>query len=599
MNDVALSAGKPNTPPILPHDPAESAQPERTDEGRYVGSTHWSAILDDIHELKAVLGAPLAEQDNDDPVVLDAPVITDDIIFGDSTNYSLTNILTQYLPPRIEVDRAISLYFRGETFIVPFIHTYQFQRQYQAFWADISNVDPLWLSSLFSLCYIATLIGSATGAERSSQEDLITRQFRLHTAAAQSLVLGKYHRPQPFAVEALALYGHCKNLRSLDPCREAGTILGLVVRKAYEMGYHRDPDSGGSFSVFEGEMRRRSWSVCKQYDSMVSFQLGLPSYICLENTDTKPPRNLIDSDFDEDTAVLPPSRPANEATRMLWFIVKDRLLGHFSKVCRDALSFKERSEAEINQLDHEIRQMQATIPDILRIRPLTDSLMDPPFLVMNRLFLEFMSLKSLLVLHRKYMARGNHSSTRSCVDAGTKLELAPGGQLYTERWMLNNFTVNDFLLGVMVLCLLIHTHRKGGCPRSEVDSDTEIQVLALLQQSYTICVEKSSESKDAWRVSHAIRLTLNGGRTSNAASQAGRGQQLPSSAWTPVMARSSEHPWPPSSPLSLSDDFQQELDGAAFETLDPFNFMFNDLTTGDWLGFDSQIWKLDDLSARE
>lgn len=222
LNDVALFAGKPNTPPILPHDPAGSAQPERTDEGRYVGSTHWSAILDDIHELKAVLGVPLAEENNDDPVALDAPVITDDIIFGDSTNYSLTNILTQYLPPRIEVDRAISLYFRGETFIVPFIHTYQFQRQYQAFWADISNVNPLWLSSLFSLCYIATLIGSATSADQLPQEELISRKLRLHTAAAQCLVLGKYHRPQPFAVEALALYGHCKNLRSLDPCREAG-----------------------------------------------------------------------------------------------------------------------------------------------------------------------------------------------------------------------------------------------------------------------------------------------------------------------------------------------------------------------------------------
>jgi hypothetical protein len=48
----------------------------------------------------------------------------------------------------------------------------------------------------------------------------------------------------------------------------------------------------------------------------------------------------------------------------------------------------------------------------------------------------------------------------SCIDAGKKLvghfieilrEFSPGGQLYMHRWMLTNYTMNDFLLGVMVL----------------------------------------------------------------------------------------------------------------------------------------------------
>lgn len=599
-SNVAFSAGKPNTPPILPHDPVEQVSSEKSDEGRYVGSTHWSAILEDIHELKAVLSAPAASQDTNEATLADTPIIADDIIFGDATKYSLDKILSEYLPPRIEVDRAISVYFRGETFILPFIHTYQFQRQYRQFWTDTSKVNPLWLSALFSLCYIATLIGSTIATDRSPQDDLSTRQFRFHTAAGQCLVLGRYHRPQPFVIEALALYGHCKNLSTLDPCREAGAILGLVLRLAYEMGYHRDPNSAGSFSVFEGEMRRRIWAVCKQYDSMISFQLGLPSYICLENTDTKPPRNLIDTDFDEDTQVLPKSRPETEATRMLWFIVKDRFLGNFSNVCKDALSFKEKSEVEINQLDDEIRQMQATIPDILRTRPLADSLMDPPFLVINRLFVEFMYLKSLLVLHRKYLVRGNRLSSDTCVNAGIKLvaqfvdmykELSPGGQLYTERWMLNNFTVNDLLLGVMVLCLVIHTRRKEIGPNPTVDAATESQILALLERSYAICVELSSESKDAWRVSHAIRLTLTGGRPSDGASQAVPGQQLPLDTWRDSNAYMSREAQSSASPLTPSRGYEQQAGGASFDMLDPFNLMFNDLTTGDWLGFDPPIWE--------
>ena len=53
------------------------------------------------------------------------------------------------------------------------------------------------------------------------------------------------------AVEALALYAQSKHIQNLDPSREAGVVLSIAVRAAYEMGYHRDPDAAGSFTVFE------------------------------------------------------------------------------------------------------------------------------------------------------------------------------------------------------------------------------------------------------------------------------------------------------------------------------------------------------------
>jgi hypothetical protein len=62
------------------------------------------------------------------------------------------------------------------------------------------------------------------------------------------------------------MYAQCKKMQSLDPSREAWAVFGMVVQWAHEMGYHRDPDSLGSFSPFEGEMRRRFWALCKQVD---------------------------------------------------------------------------------------------------------------------------------------------------------------------------------------------------------------------------------------------------------------------------------------------------------------------------------------------
>jgi Fungal specific transcription factor domain len=578
------------TPERDPTESLDHSRGEQITSGNYVGSTHWSAILDDIQELRTVLGGSTDVPETERYLVSGRPACNRELIFGSSSNYSIQQIISQHLPPKVEVDRALSLFFRGETFIVPFIHTYHFQRQYREFWGDTSKVNPLWLSILFSVCYIASLIGGSPGP----QTDPGAGSSVLHSAAGECLVLGEYYRPQKLAVEALAIYGHCKNLRSLEISREAGAILSMVVRMAYEMGYHRDPDSFGSFTVFEGEMRRRCFAALKQMDVMISFMLGLPSSICLDNCDTKSPRNLLDSDFDENTQVLPESRPENEPTRLLWFIVKDRLMINFGKVCQDALSFKERSEEEIIQLDKEIRETHMTVPDVLRSRPISESIADPTFLIMTRLYIDFIHLKCICVLHRKYMARSNLFSTRSCVEAGIKMvsqfldmykEFAPGGQLFTDRWMLTNFTMNDFLLGIMVLCLVVHTRWKKGPQNSAIDAATESEVLGLLQQCHTICVEKSVACRDARRVSYAIRLTLNGAKGSH--TPAAQASHASSSNIQPAVGDAQAV-----NPLSLLLPHRGgsvQADEAAFGLLDPFNFMGNDFDNMDWSLFDSQV----------
>jgi hypothetical protein len=316
---------------------------------------------------------------------------------------------------------------------------------------------------------------------------------------------------------------------------------------------------------------------------MISFQLGLPSNICLENCDTRSPRHLLDSDFGVDTKVLPPSRPENEATRLLWFIVKERIMPSFAKVCQDALSFKGKSGEEILLLHQEIQDMHKAIPEVLRARPISDSIVDPPFLIMTRLYVEFIYLKSLCVLHRKYMARGNALSTRACVEAGTKLvgqfvdmykELTPGGLLYVQRWMLNNFNMNDFLLGVMVLCLVVHTHRKLGQQNSVVDGETEREVLVMLEQAHAICVEKSPVCKGARRVSHAIRLTLSEASSSDAQRNAEVTTALPAAGnLQPVVAATS---WP------MPWDGSTQEDEMSLGLFYPFDFTGHELENIDW-----------------
>ncbi|EPE26293.1 hypothetical protein GLAREA_02205 [Glarea lozoyensis ATCC 20868] len=484
----------------------------------YFGSTHWSAILQDIHALKVAAGTAVLDASEESPPLTEVVGHQNsDVIFGSSGNYSLQQIISQYLPEKIEVDRFLAAYFSAKTYIAPFIHTYHFQRQYRKFWQDVNKVNPLWLSMLFSVCYFSSRFVALPDSVRNPSTNTIRDYHSFHTAAGKCLVLGQYHRPQKFTLEALLMYAQCRNLQSLDPSREVGAILAVAVRLGYEMGYHRDPDYIGKFTVFDAEMRRRSWAVCKQMDLMISFMLGMPSNIRFEACDAKSPQNLMDSDFDESSVTLPPSRTEIEGTKLLWFAVKERLVVGFYNVYCDALSFKEKSESEILQLDNEVRGMQKTIPKILRARPLAESLADDSFLIMSRIYLDFIYLKSLCILHRKYMKKGNAFSTEVCIDAGSKVvdqfldmnkEISPGGQLYDVRWMLNNFTMNDFLLGVMVLCLAVHTKLKSGSQITTIPVLIDSKLLDLLKQSHAVCLEKSSVSKDAQSVAGAIKLTL-------------------------------------------------------------------------------------------
>ena len=331
-------------------------------------------------------------------------------------------------------------------------------------------------------------------------------------------------------------------------------------------------------------MRRRFWAACKQVDVMTSFQLGFPSNICFENCDTKSPRNLLDSDFDIDTRILPASRPENEATKLLWFIVKDRQLISFSKVCQDALSFKEKSESNILQLDEEIRKMHVTVPDILRTRTFSESIADEPFLIITRIYIEFIYLKSLCILHRRCMVLGNAFSAKTCVEAGKQLvgqfidmfkEFSPGGRLYAERWMLTSFIMNDFLLGIMVLCLVVHTYRKGVLQPPIMDFSSERELLQLLEQSFDICVEKSLVCKDARRVSHVVRLILKRSTASNMS----------------TLPRIADNEQGLDLGLSsLQEEYSnKEIDAMSLDLIDPFVLMGNSFETLDWFPFDHHL----------
>lgn len=457
-------------------------------------------MLEDIEELRLAMGTDDMAADLENT----SPLGAVDVLFGSRVTPSFHQILSQFLPTRQEADRLIAAYFRAKTVAAPFIHTSQFRRQYQNFWNDPSRAPPLWTSMMFTICYITT----STLMPRND-EDV---DAKYSTAAAHCLVIGGFSRPKRFAVEALLLFAQSRVFTRLDIPPEVATLMSLVIRLASKLGYHREPERF-SMSTFEKEMRRRTWSLCIQLDLLTCFQIGLPSTVQYPTWDTKPPSNLLDSDFDEDTMTLPAPRPDTELTDIVFYNAKHRLVVVFEKVLRNTLNTNEDADLQVDELDNEVRKTYAAIPEILHPRPMSESTVDPPYLTVTRLCVAFMFQKCRCVLHRRYVAQNRLVSIRTCYEASMQLvrlftdayaEFQPGGQNESERWFFSSITWHDFLLGATSLCLIV-------CVLSQNNFGIDIdgpRTLELLRKCQQACVEQSSNNADTRRAAKVVRATV-------------------------------------------------------------------------------------------
>lgn len=489
-------------------------QSRTRDDPVQLGASHWSAMLEDIEELRAtlvdhdsVLETSTGSNDGDDEDAIS-------LLFGAAKRSSLSQVLSDYLPPKSQCDRLVSVYFRTTTLTAAYIHNQQFQRQYRLFWSDPTSASPLWISLLFSILNIATKVLHTNPAVKSAEP--VPKCF--DKAAAYCMVIGQYHRPKQGAVEALALFAQALCLAGSDISPDVSIVFGTLVRLATVMGYHRDPDeTPNKFSAFDGEMRRRVWSNCMQLDMLVSFQLGLPSVTQYPTWTTKPPTNLLNSDFDIDTLQLPPPRPVEDLTPLIFCIVKHKYMAVFEKVLRHALSPSHDSITELEIIDKEVKETLNGFPDILKARAMADSIFDSPSLTVTRMCVFLLHHKCLCVLHRRHAAKGRIDSLQTCHDSSTNMltryvdtykEFAPGGQLETERWFMGSISWHFFLTGVMALCLVLCSTRDPIVGPSSSGVVNIAATLRLLRDTKEVLDGQLARGRDTKRVQRLVKTTI-------------------------------------------------------------------------------------------
>ncbi|KAK5126921.1 hypothetical protein LTR85_008279 [Meristemomyces frigidus] len=523
----------------------------KMDNGRavFASDAHWYAILGEISEVKNYFAshkedykqhmqkvqAAKADESPGTAFLLQGPAAKDK-----------AELLSSF-PSKADADRLIARYFNAYDPSVHIIHGPSFQKQYDRHWLNPNDTSVVWIGMCFAMMTLALQSYHRAGdepPEYRGRAQALSHNFRRLTA--QCLLLADITQPIAQILETLILHVQAEYGRSRDA--EPGVLLlvSLCVRLAMRMGYHRDPGPHPQITPFEGEIRRRVWTFVRQCDLLMSFQFGLPAMVRTDHIDTLSPRNLYDDELQEDMAALPPSRPTFEATPMSYMIAKSKMTFLFGRVVERTQSIgNPPSYEETMKFDAELQEARSMHPPLLQMRSFQESARDPANLIMQRLGLEMVYLRSLFVLHRRFIARGRENpryaySRRTCIDASMQLldhqatlhaESQPGGRLRSVKWYISSLTTHDFLLAAMLVCLdLYHTaeaERRGSSRRSTLQhansqssptsqnsspvtepyaEDRREEMMRAVEHCITIWESVREQSMEAYKASIALRV---------------------------------------------------------------------------------------------
>ncbi|KAI0442478.1 hypothetical protein F4803DRAFT_519129 [Xylaria telfairii] len=488
-------------------------------ETQYQDQTHYKSILDAITELKEDFREP--DDPRPDRVVAEiSPVnpLDSPLLYG-CKHCSKDEILAA-MPSKEFADCLVSETFEMLELSSCAINKREFLKQYASFWKQPQGVPIMWIGLLFSILAIAVNFREydIEHVRSGPQLDYVSLSASYREKTVQCLILGHYTRCGPYVLETLLHHFAAEFMRRRDVNNEAWIILSTTVHLAMRMGYHRDPDHFKSISPYDGELRRRIWAMLYHLDIATSGQLGVPRLINDTFVDTAEPRNLFDSDFNPSLTELPPSRPDTEPTPMLVVLSKLRTGRMYTAVSSIVTNTQPPTYAQVLQVDRQLEDMFLKIPEYCRIKARSDSIADPPQILLHRIFIQMNHHKAQVILHWRYLTLANKDdrysySTKTTVTAALKIlklhqtiyeGLKTGGRLYSVRWRITCFFSHDYLLAISILCFYLQRNS------DRISSSELSEIKQTLRQTKVIWGPRTPMSAEVKRAAAAIETVLPG-----------------------------------------------------------------------------------------
>lgn len=511
----------------------------KNDEISYHGASHWETILSSISDLKNELGdddeggeqltgeealETADDSSKDSPTDQTQPSHSAQIplLVGNPVRVTKEDLINA-MPEKRVADRLLSLWFNSPDPFKPIIHAPTFQEEYKQYWKDPKRTPVMWLGLTFAILSLAESF-ALRDADYTSTAATACRErvYKYRSLAASATVLSDFTTPKRYTIECLVFY--TAGLVGNDGFMKVWLMTGLVLRLCLRMGYHRDPSFYRNISAFDGEIRRRVWTCVSMIDIMISFQLGLPSMVTTIITDTEPPRNLLDRDFNPSTKVLPPGRSADELTPASYARTKVGIVRIFAQAAELGHSTAPVKHEDVMRLDGELEVACDSMPALLKMPDISELVTDPPEQLMCRTNLALLVHKTRIILHRNLMliplsqlseeeqVRGIGTSKMICTESALNVlqlhhtihaETQPGGKLYSVKWYMGSISTHDFLLAAMVVCLVLSQQMS----EDEQLRLTGSQLWCPRRQAMTEALERSYE---IWNSGSATKQSQSG-----------------------------------------------------------------------------------------
>lgn len=207
-------------------------------------------------------------------------------IFGIGAGHPFTNIWTRnwgidevivMMPNKVQCDILLARYFESVDPIYPMLHRQSFLEEYEHFWAlsveERCAFDPAFVALMFVMYGLGTQFRQIPDTDEHTKTDTA----EMYASAANQ------------ALRA-ASYLSCASIRSIQTmvlmvyflindnhASDGWAFSGILMRQAYAMGLHRDPNIvTPEATAFEKNERRKLWQAVLLQDTFLTVLLSLP-----------------------------------------------------------------------------------------------------------------------------------------------------------------------------------------------------------------------------------------------------------------------------------------------------------------------------------
>ncbi|KAI0175953.1 fungal-specific transcription factor domain-containing protein [Hypoxylon sp. FL1284] len=177
------------------------------------------------------------------------------------------------LPEKLQADILLNQYFECVDPVYPIIDRHTFYLEYERFWSlkDSDKTDAAFVGLIFTMMALGTQFVSTTNPRDRKQ----TSEFYA-SAGNQALRMSSYLNTASLrSVQAMVLVGYF--LINDNHASDGWAFSGLLLRQAYAMGLHRDPNIvSPTASEFDKQQRRKLWQAVLVQDTFLTVLLSLP-----------------------------------------------------------------------------------------------------------------------------------------------------------------------------------------------------------------------------------------------------------------------------------------------------------------------------------